>query len=222
MIPQPALPIWAIIAVLLLIRTDGVSAEHGDHLEPEDSQLLLGYGRDDYEHVLWKYFSEAYAEDVILRVTAVPALGPREHALGIKRDGDRYSIFYVAPEKLIGHRSDHASARDVPKTACETPIERFVAEDLRTIWKRMVMAVRYPDAVTVGADGTRYHFSVHVYGNVSYGGQIWSPPEHTLTGKLVALSDLMRDYCLHDGAERLRYRARMSRETTALLRFLPR
>ena len=48
---------WAIIAILLLIRTDGVSAEYGDHLQPEDSQLLLGYGRDDYEHVLWKYFS---------------------------------------------------------------------------------------------------------------------------------------------------------------------
>ena len=159
-------------------------------------------------------------EEIDILQSAFPALGPREHTLGIKRDGDRYSIFYVAPEKLIG--SDHASARDVPKTACETPIERFVAEDLRTIWKRMVMAVRYPDAVTVGLDGTRYHFSVHVYGNVSYGGQIWSPPEHTLTGKLVALSDLMRDYCLHDGAERLRYRARMSRETTALLRSLPR
>ena len=76
MIPQPALPIWAIIAVLLLIRTD-VSARRS-----EDSQLLLGYGRDDYERG---------AEDVILRVTAVL------DALGIKRDGDR-SIFYVAPD----------------------------------------------------------------------------------------------------------------------------
>ena len=179
--------------------------------------------RDDrYEHFLWKYFSLAYAKDVILRVIAIPALGPWEHALGIKRDAERYWIFYVAPQRLIGRRWEDASARDFPKTTCEVAIDRFAAEEIHTIWTRVVKATRYPETTTIGLDGTRYHFSVHVYGNVSYGGQIWSPPEHTLTGKLVALSDLMRDYCLHDGAERLRYRARMSRETTALLRSLPR
>ena len=117
------------------------------------------------------------------RVIAIPALGPWEHALGIKRDAERYWIFYVAPQRLIGRRWEDASARDFPKTTREVAIDRFAAEEIHTIWTRVVKATRYPETTTIGLDGTRYHFSVHVYGNVSYGGQIWSPPEHTLTGK---------------------------------------
>lgn len=213
----------ALIMISAQVSASGESAEHGDHLEPEDSQFLLSVERhtEGYERFLWDYFAEAYARDVVLRVIAIPALGPWEHAVGIRRDGDRYSIFFVAPQILIGRRWRDASVRDFPKTTCEAPIDRFVAEQIHTIWKRMVMASRYPEAHTTGLDGTRYHFSVHVYGNVSYGGQIWSPPGHTLTGKLVALSDLMAEFCLHPGGERLRYGARLSRYVTAWLRSLP-
>ena len=212
----------ALIMISAQVSASAESAEHGDHLEPEDSQFLLSVERHTagYERFLWDYFAEAYARDVVLRVIAIPALGPWEHAVGIRRDGDRYSIFFVAPQILIGRRWRDASA-GFPQDHLRSTDRPFRCGTDHTIWKRMVMASRYPEAHTTGLDGTRYHFSVHVYGNVSYGGQIWSPPEHTLTGKLVALSDLMAEFCLHPGGERLRYGARLSRYVTAWLRSLP-
>lgn len=89
---------------------------------------------------------------------------------------------------------------DVPLSHCEIEIAKPVAETLIDIWRGMLVGTRFDEpmpegVVVVTGDGTTYHFSMKInYDRLA--GKTWSPGPSSPTGKLVAITDTMRDLCL--------------------------
>lgn len=85
---------------------------------------------------------------------------------------------------------------DIPRVSCNKNIEKTLANDIIFVWREMVYETKYPREPNMGLDGETYHFSAKMWGNVNYAGKVWSPPSDSKTGKLVAISELMYEYCL--------------------------
>lgn len=114
----------------------------------------------------------------------------------------------------------------VQKVKC--PIDRKTGEALERVWLRMLREVRYPERFELRADGATYHFSRFVlHGDPrapagSESGQTWSPQPASLTGRLVALGEGMRDLALAREADRGRLAEAIYMRATALQRDLER
>lgn len=85
---------------------------------------------------------------------------------------------------------------DIPRMSCNKSIEKQLAEDIQFVWQEMLYETKYPREPSMGLDGETYHFSAKMWGNVNYAGKVWSPNQDTKAGKLVAISELMAQYCL--------------------------
>ncbi len=96
------------------------------------------------------------------------------------------------------------SLSDVRVERCERIIPGGLGEKLHFLWGEMLFRTRYtdqrplkldgPDSITVGADGVTYHFSFeHGYERLT--GKIWSPDEGSVTGKFVAITEMLRGAC---------------------------
>src|SRR5262249_15397027 len=87
-----------------------------------------------------------------------------------------------------------ADYRDIKATRRARPLPRELAEEIKTVWKTMLLDVRYPEESIPGTDGVTYHFSAWFLGRGEISGHVWSPDEESRTGRLAALADALGDY----------------------------
>jgi hypothetical protein len=87
-----------------------------------------------------------------------------------------------------------ANYRDIKATRQAQPISRKLAEEIKTIWEKMLLDVKHPKEVIDGMDGVTYNFSAWVKGRGEISGHIWSPKSGSKTGKLTSLVLVMGDY----------------------------
>lgn len=93
-----------------------------------------------------------------------------------------------------------ATPQKVPLFRCEQPVGADLARRIEGLWRAMLRGVRPPENLLLGTDGVTYHFSMEAdEGDLS--GEIWSPPEGSTTGLLVAVAERMRAYCKAGGSE---------------------
>ena len=96
------------------------------------------------------------------------------------------------------------SPNDVSVDRCERPIPEVLGEKLYVLWGEMLFRTRYPDRRPVsperdgifnaGLDGTTYHFSFE-YHYERLAGKVWSPDKDSITGQMVAITNLLRAAC---------------------------
>lgn len=84
---------------------------------------------------------------------------------------------------------------DVETSYCEFEIPPGLAEDLLSVWERLLLETRYGDQAPVGRDGTDYHFSMLANG-VVMAGKVWSPDPQSKTGAMVSITETMKNLCL--------------------------
>jgi hypothetical protein len=162
-------------------------AQRGEHLEP-DLPLLSAQG-DDYDLVIRDRF--VGTEKVpFLRILTTPSFDA-EWAIHIREPhGDTARVELLVAETNLNYCKDRAAVK-VRKTMGE--VSTPVAELLRDAWLAMLRQTRYPLPQNWnGHDGTTYHFASHERGLGELNGQVWSPPEDSPTGQLVALATRLR------------------------------
>ena len=104
-----------------------------------------------------------------------------------------------------------SSIEDVVITSCKLEIDETLGKMLYTLWSEMLFRTRHADRrpvtpdgeqlLVIGADGVSYHYSFD-YGVDVLTGKTWSPDKDSITGRFVAITDLMGPACTKkdDGA----------------------
>jgi hypothetical protein len=194
-----------------------------DHLEPERSVLGGDTWFEDYDDIVVGVLKDAYARDVVARMVVLPPSQP-EFAVGVKKAGDRYSIFFMAAAiPLSGYATlstmenetdekgnpvrDDKSIEDLRKSLpadwhdvkvkrCVVAISKTLGERLVDVWGKMLMQTRYPEL-----EGNE---TVIVDGTqfdfYSYGKAGWiRNPSGEKTGAFAGIGYAMTDYCEDKG-----------------------
>lgn len=91
-----------------------------------------------------------------------------------------------------------AKPTEVPVTIRERPICPKIAHSIEVIWIALLRDVRQPDDLAFGLDGETYHFSFSAPFHGFLAGMTWSPRSETPAGKLVTLTQALRDYVQAD------------------------
>lgn len=192
-----------------------------DYLEPEPSI----YGGDafsaQYDSIVVSVLHAAYDRDVVLRMLAEPSFGP-EFAVGLKgAPNGPYQIFTLQPSvhlwgyetvsmlksgevKVIqGDANKEIQAlqshlprdpKDVAVTSCFASVDSATAARISAVWEKMLRATHFPDHDTMGLDGEIFHFAMRAKFQF-LAGQVWSPPEQSPAGMLVAVAGAMKAHC---------------------------
>lgn len=206
----------------LLFATSAAYAQ--SHLIPEDSVFssLMDF-QPGYLQIEMHVFAPAFEQDVLARVIAEPAFGD-EFAVGVKKTGDTYSIFYdVAPEDLWDYsvlelmkKGEVASSKEGRSTTadeikkleaqlssdpnviklveCELLIDASSGQNLVSIWRTLLLETHYDRQPTIGIDGAFYHFSMSS-DHQQFAGKVWSPPEQSNIGRLVSIAYAIKKAC---------------------------
>ncbi|WP_435016936.1 hypothetical protein TA3x_004519 [Tundrisphaera sp. TA3] len=133
-------------------------------LEPTSS-LLLSQSLEDCRDSI-----DAHKEDG----TAVP-----RHLL------DR--LEYLTKKKAEDFRKIKATRRS-------RPVPGPLADEIRSLWERMLLETKHPKTPGRGLDGITYYFSAWVRGYGEISGQVWSPKEGSKAEKLTRLAKAIGDY----------------------------
>ena len=190
------------------------------HLEPERSE----YGDDlfmpGYDALVRSVLKSAYANDVAVRMIAVPSFFP-EFSVGLKGNSGSYQVFSMRPKvqlwgyeilrmrengalrTVVGDANKNASdlratlppnPQDVPVVSCYAGIKAELAGRIVANWERMLRSTRFPGASNIGTDGADYHFSMRVNSQF-LAGHTWNPDPNSPSGMLVRIGLAMNDYC---------------------------
>ncbi len=175
-----------------------------------------------YQKNIQTVLSEAYADDVIVRMIGEPSFFP-EYVIGLRNTASGTSIFglrtkiqiwtYQSRDQL---RKDVLSCdsalypdcaeekkyldtlpddiHDIGLEHCEVPISNALAADIEDAWRLSLVKAGKGGDDTLGVDGEFYYFAMNDGGR-HLGGRTWSPDANTQPGKLVSLALRMRNVC---------------------------
>ncbi len=159
-----------------------------------------------------------WQRDEIACLVCLPSFQP-EWALwvvGARRVG--FWVLLVEADRTIWHftHRELETPDSVPlkKRYSELSLELGVA--VCDIWSRVLSQTRYPEKRTMGCDGVSYHFAYSKAGIASTAGTTWSPPEGTIPGQLVALSDTLREYVQYGGQSNVQIVRKIEEDLTWL------
>ncbi|OAI44331.1 hypothetical protein AYO42_00870 [Rhizomicrobium sp. SCGC AG-212-E05] len=218
----------AVTSILILAVTAPAIAEPAkpeSYLEPERSQYGGDLFMSGYDDLVLSVLKEAFAQDVAVRMVAVPSFVP-EFAVGLKGTPGNYRVFSLRPKvQLWGYETLRmmkdgslrtvvgdaqkqlsdlqstlpADPRAVPVISCQTSINTQLGGRIATVWEKMLRKTRFPPpSAMMGVDGADYHFSMR--SNLQYlAGRTWSPDQNSATGLLVGIGMAMNDYCAKKG-----------------------
>ncbi len=146
----------------------------------------------EHDAMLHQWFKEVYADDVRIRMVALPSFSSN-YAIGLKGSDRGYRVVY-----LIRHLLPPATASGQPGVKverCEAEIDASRASRIIETWRRMLVDVIPHEDRRTGLDGTLYEFSMRG-GNREFKGQTWSPDEGTRPARLAEIADTMTRYCV--------------------------
>jgi hypothetical protein len=180
------------------IVLDNHQAMGNEHLQPEDSPL----DRLSYREKYYQMVSDALLEPELIqrrgriRVVCLPSFQVEWslRLLGSVKKG--FSLVLSVAETQIWSCQPGAP---VAVKVMEAPLPTDLAVQVCDVWQKMLLRVRHRESISIGRDGTNYHFACDTPGMA---GKIWSPGSSTAPGKLVALSHLLYKYAEQEDAVR--------------------
>ncbi len=182
-----------VLALLTSIMSMQVSAamedmDDHDYLVPEIPYLL---GIDDYTLIVRSLFADGFRDDVLLRTFVAPSFGP-EYMFGIRKVGKEYFAFVltskvsvsgmISSDRMVGgyqanhaHKSQEVMAGKVDMSKIDNlqnKISAMLVKRIKSIWKKELLAIKYPASPPIIIDGTTYRFSMFIEKHGLVGGRL--------------------------------------------------
>lgn len=159
-----------------------------DHLEPNDSPIESLSLLNAYLHTVGVTLKPKVDRKAKAGITIVclPSFEVEWMlVLECSRSG-HYTAYTSTADQEIWPLEESKSITPIKS---EAPVSTELGSTLHEIYRLALKGTRYSDSPNMGLDGVTYHFSCD-----HMSGKTWSPPENSLPGKLVALSEcLYRD-----------------------------
>lgn len=161
-----------------------VAADASQFLQPEDNYF------ESYRATEARVFKEAFAGDVVARAMVEPSF-QSEFALGLIADHGGYKLILLEAKRQIWpHTPPHPE--NLPVARCQIRVPAGIGHRILEAWT--LMLDRTVPTNQSGLDGVINHFALRDGGR-ERAGQTWSPVESTNPGRLVAITDAMRNAC---------------------------
>jgi len=207
------------------------SAMAAEHLVPEDNEFTradLSEGAISlapYYTTVVTVLEDAFAPDVRARVIAMPSFTP-EYAVGIKVNGDRYTIFHIGLDTQLWHYETLKSLEEVNPALLGDSAAKSLNDTLAELRDNLpadfrdvgTKACEFEIAPAIGGTimaiwntmllQTRYaetgnfgrdgtdYHFSMVGGGQLLAGKVWEPPPDSKTGRLVSIAETMKNLCL--------------------------
>jgi hypothetical protein len=169
------------------------------------SEFTCGVRKDDNKFIAFKLV----AKSQIWRTTEIKLMEEDRGYMTVTKDGKDFTDSHL--ESLKNEYPIDYDKIGVNEYAAE--IDEETHEILCKIWKKMLLATRYPENPGAGLDGVTYIFIMPLELRGRVAGEIWSPASSSNCGRLVEISHLLEEYCSAAKSERenltteIRYKA---------------
>lgn len=155
-----------------------------DHLEPVEGIFNLYDYQIEYYPKVEKILFDGLSDNPEIRYLIMPSFSG-EKVLDINKDfasGKYFINFHVAePSAWESIQSDK---KEVKVKKIKKEISAKDIELIKTLFKKAVLTVKYPDKERNGFDGTNYYFA-----SSHKSGTIWSPNSGSKMSKLVEIGN---------------------------------
>lgn len=218
-----------LFSAFLFCTTTALAA---DHLKPEDSIYSGGSFEPGYDQAMAASFEDAFADDVLDRVIVQPsfetefAAGVKEDKgryrifyQEVSEQLWQYTVLDLMKKGQITSVGDNGKSttqddiaklekslppdpKDVKVNRCEYGIDPAFGVKLAGAWADVLLETRYSEKLTLGLDGTIFHFYAR-RDNQRMAGQTWSPNSDTKPGMLADIAYGLRDLCKTKDASHL-------------------
>jgi hypothetical protein len=179
------LAVMAIVVLAPALTVWGWSST--PHLTPEGGTFV---GDDPYERAVREVLcANTFAG--LFRAVVLPSFSSEWVIVVHKPEGGTARVELRVAAEPIWPRYERVPRPSYREYSAEVP--ESVARALTAAVQRALRLTRYPPSDNTGAgDGVTYHFASFVLGDGDLAGQVWSPPEESDAGKLVAILDTLR------------------------------
>jgi hypothetical protein len=206
-----------VLAAVLMTASTAASVQAQSHLEPEDS--VFTSVSNEY-HMAVRRVLVADLPPGAVTVVTIPSFELEWVAWVVERPQPQVCS-REAPTRIWNGESKPRVPRKNPTSRC-SPVSSAIAADIAETWAVMLRGVRYPSPpeirlgpdgkpyqlITLTSDGTSYHFSAFDADNY-LAGQIHSPPEDSVTGRLVVAVEALRKHSVSPSSESERLLCRL-------------
>jgi hypothetical protein len=160
-----------------------------DHLEPVEGVFNLYDFQIEYYPKVRKILFDGLSDNPEIRYLIMPSFSG-EKVLDINKEfasGKYFINFHVAePSVWNSIQSDN---KEVKVKKIKKEISAKDIELIKTLFKKAILTVKYPDKETNGFDGTNYYFA-----SSNKSGTIWSPKSGSKMSKLVEIGNGIAEF----------------------------
>lgn len=179
-----------------------------DNLEPEEGIFSISSAKDldDYYGIVRKvllrgmeYDEDRRIGDNLLRIIVLPSFA-HEYLLSVDRVEANTILTYQSPKQILwSYPGIDPKSDTVTCNRIQINFDAALASQIQQLFILAISQVRYPDVVpgriSIGLDGTNYHFMTYRRESGLMSGRIWSPDGPKLKG-LVEVSDWLVECAL--------------------------
>lgn len=186
-------------AVLL----DNQRTVDGDGLSPEGSPFC---GNDAFFSGYYHRVADAllleqiHSKRALVYLVALPSFEP-EWSLQLFEIAPAEFILNVAVSESQIYDSRREEFEETKVRRHSIGLATQIADAVCEIWKTILFRVRHSDLTRRGRDGLSYHFGF-LQGHY-LAGRAWSPESNTVIGRVVELSELLRQYAERTDSENI-------------------
>jgi hypothetical protein len=128
-------------------------------------------------------------------VICLPSFRPEWIVRILDKKNGRFAVLLTeAEEHIWGAYWHKRDPREIKVRRKQATLDPELARRLVDAWRRMLVGVRHRRQDRMGLDGVNYHFACLGFGCETLSGRTWSPPPESPAGRLVALSESLREY----------------------------
>jgi hypothetical protein len=151
-----------------------------EHLEPEHGVFSVWTAA--YQERIREVFAEGYRYDVLLKAIILDS-SSTESLIALRQSPDGLETVHLAAATDICNHSflpqpegsrRRSEIAPIQIKVTRRPIDKHTADDIMTLWKKVLLETRYAEPGRFGKDGVIYMFSMKDPYRGILSGQIWS------------------------------------------------
>lgn len=166
------------------------------HLEPvKDFKKYEGVLKEYYDNV-FPLLNKGYQERPYARYTSMPSFSC-EYSFSVEKKDYKYFIISNTLSENYWYAKNRSS---VELISVETEIKADLYEKVGELFQLLAVQTEKPEIESIGSDGTTYYITTGCDGTTYYFtttnksgeiemGEIWSPNENSLLGRLINICD---------------------------------
>ncbi|WP_394759678.1 hypothetical protein [Flavobacterium sp.] len=155
-----------------------------DHLEPVEGVFFMYDFQVEYYPKVREILFDGLSDNPEIRYLIMPSFSG-EKVLDINKDfaSGKYFINFQVAEPSVWN-SIQSDKKEVKVKKIKKEISAKDTELIKTLFKKAILTVKYPNKEMNGLDGTNYYFA-----SSNKSGTIWSPKSGSKMSKLVEIAN---------------------------------